>query len=452
MIASRTRMLLPLAAGSGTICKQMTTVTSRMLAHVALALASLNLLAQEQLNKRLWVLQEPDAVVEYDPATFVLRQVQKIPPEIFKSPQDLQMNRKGQMLFLPATVRESDGFVHENFERKFWFWDGASGRFMERPIIKTTTPSAANKLVETAVPRCFLSNDGTHLFWFENRKKTLMTQDLGQDMSVNMTFRAWRTDLSGQQTQEIASQAFPPCKCETAVCSETCPEASYWTPDEGVADFFVMTEWIPGQLGSEYHGSSLYRKADGKWVVNELRGIEKVLDSSSHGSDVALIEAIGDSGCCGWANESNDQTLLMKNGKIVTLFDEFKQFQNQDYDISFFTSNAFLSPGGGLVAFTINATQPSGTEIRLSDSGKNNPVALARIQKTLTELPTVEIVRVEDPGKPATRISRATLVGWINDQEILLVENDQLVAFNLVSGSRRVSRIKVVKPYYVFLR
>ena len=59
---------------------------------------------------------------------------------------------------------------------------------------------------------------------------------------------------------------------------------------------------------------------------------------------------------------------------------------------------------------------------------------------------------MEDPEKPAARISRATLVGWINDREILLVENDQLVAFNIVSSTRRVSRIKVVKPYYVFLR
>src|SRR6266568_9593895 len=442
-------MLLPMAAGSGTM--QMISITSRMLAHAALALASVNLLAQNQHNKRLWVLQEPDAVVEYDPATFAPRQTQKIPPEIFKSPQDLQVNRKGQMLFLPATVRESDGFVHENTEREFWFWDGASGRFMERPITKTTTPSAANKLLETAVPRCFLSTDGTHLFWFENRKKTIMMQDLGQELSVATTFRAWDTDLSGQQRQEIASQAFPPCKCETAVCSETCPEASYWSPDEGVGDLFVTTEWTPGQIGSEYHGSSLYQKADNKWQSSRLPAIEKVLYSSSHGSDVALLEAIGDSGCCGWENESSDQTLLLKNGKAVTLFDEFKQYQNQDYDISFFTSNAFLSPSGGLVAFTINATQPSGTEIRLSDSGKTNPGALVQIQKALTELPAVEVVRVEDPEKPATRISRATLVGWINDQEILLVENDQLVAFNLLSSTRRVSRIKVIKPYYAFL-
>lgn len=71
-----------------------------------------------------------------------------------------------------------------------------------------------------------------------------------------------------------------------------------------------------------------------------------------------------------------------------------------------------------------------GTEIRLSDSGKTNLGALVQIQNALTELPAVEVVRVEDPEKPATKILRATLVGWINDQEILLVENDQLVAPN----------------------
>jgi len=62
------------------------------------------------------------------------------------------------------------------------------------------------------------------------------------------------------------------------------------------------------------------------------------------------------------------------------------------------------------------------------------------------------VVRVEDPEKSAARIPRATLVGWINDEEILLIENDQLVAFNFISSTRRVSRIKVVKPYYAFLR
>ena len=44
------------------------------------------------------------------------------------------------------------------------------------------------------------------------------------------------------------------------------------------------------------------------------------------------------------------------------------------------------------------------------------------------------------------------LVGWINDQEILLVENDFLVALNVASGTRRVSNIKMAKGSHAFLR
>jgi hypothetical protein len=171
----------------------MIALNSSMLAAV-LAFASVSLLAQDQPNKKLWVLREPGAIVEYDAATFAPRQTQKIPPEIFKSPQDLQINQKGQMLFLPGQVRESDGLVHEYTDSKFWFWDGRSGTSKHRPVSSSTTSSGTNKLVETAMPRCFLSTDGTHLFWFENRTKTLMPPDLSLELSVSTTFRAWQTD------------------------------------------------------------------------------------------------------------------------------------------------------------------------------------------------------------------------------------------------------------------
>jgi hypothetical protein len=59
---------------------------------------------------------------------------------------------------------------------------------------------------------------------------------------------------------------------------------------------------------------------------------------------------------------------------------------------------------------------------------------------------------VEDPEKPATGILRATLVGWITDHSRPAESPDQLVAFNLVGSTRRVSRTKVVKPDYAFLR
>ena len=357
------------------------------------------------------------------------------------------------MLFLPSQMRESDGLVHEYTDSRFWFWDGSSGTSMHRPVSRSTTSSGMNKLVETAVPRCFLSTDGTHLFWFENRMKTLMPPDLSVDLSVSTTFRAWQTDLSGGRPEEITSDSLPTCKCETGVCSESCPEIAYWVPEEGVSDFFLATHWIPGQIQSDYQDSFLYRRSAGKWSASKLpAAVEQILDFASDGNGVGLIEAVRDAGCCGWENESDDQALLTKNGKTTLLFDEFNRYQNQDYDVSFFTSTAKLAPNAAFVAFTVAATQNTGTEIRLSDSGKPNPGELAQIQTALAELPEVEVVRVGDSPKPVARIAHAMLVGWINDHEILLVENDFLVAFNVGSGTRRVSNIKMAKESHAFLR
>ena len=318
---------------------------SKTMSKLAVSLLCLSLLANAQSGKRLWVLQEPNGIVEYDPSTFVLRSSHQVPTEIFQSPQDLQINGKGQMLFLPANVREPDGLVHESSNPRVWFWDGSSARFLSRTITNTHVSNGENVLVSSAKPRCFLSANGAHLFWFENRLKTLQTSDMGQDISITTIFHAWQTDLSGEHPEDIATYNFPPCKCETAVCSETCPEASYWLPDNGIDDHFITTNWIPGQIGSTYEASFLYRKSAGRWSEAKLPDpMERVLDSSSDGSGLVLIEAIPDGGCCGWVNGSNDQTLLTRNGRTVVVFDEFQQYQNRDYDVSFFTANAKLSP------------------------------------------------------------------------------------------------------------
>jgi hypothetical protein len=408
-------------------------------------------LASAQTGKRFWVLQEPDGIVEYDPSTFARRSSHQVPAQVFQSPQDLQINGRGQMLFLPAMVREPDGLVHESSNPRVWFWDGASAKFLNRTITDTHVPSGGNVLVSSAKPRCFLAANGAHLFWFENRFKTLQTPDMGQDISINTTFHAWQTDLSGEHPEGIATYTFAPCKCETAVCSETCPEASYWLPDNGIEDHFITTHWIPGQIQSQYQATFLYRKSAGGWVQTKLsHAMEQVLDSSADGSGLMLIEAVADGGCCGWVNESDDQTLLTRNGKSVVLFDEFQQYQNQDYDVSFFTANAKLS--SKLAALTVKATNEPGGEIRLSDAGKANAAELSRIQQALRELPAVEVLRLEDPPQRTALIPHASLVGWVNDQEILLVENGFLVSYNVISGRRRKSEIRVAKESYAFLR
>ena len=398
-------------------------------------------------------MREPNAIVEYNPDTFVLRGSHQIPAEVFQSAQDLQINGKGQMLFLPATVREPDGLVHESSNPRVWFWDGSSAKFLSRTITNTHVPSGGNVLVSSAKPRFFLSANGAHLFWFENRLQTLQTPDMGQDISINTIFHAWQTDLSGEHREEIAAYAFPPCKCETAVCSETCPEADYWLPDNGIDDHFITTHWVPGQVQSEYQASFLYRKSAGGWTETKLpHAMERVLDSSSDGGGLVLIEAIPDGGCCGWVNESDDQALLTRNGKSTVLFDEFQQYQNRDYDVSFFSTNAKLSPHCTLAALTVTATSEPGGEIRLSDAGKTNAAELFRIQHALRELPAVEVLRLEDPPKRTAMIPHARLVGWVNDRELLLVEDGFLVSYNVINGSRRTSEIKVAKESYAFLR
>ena len=419
----------------------------------ALPLLCLSLLGNAQSAKRLWVLQEPNRIAEYDPSKFALRSSHEVPADIFRSPQDLQINGQGQMLFLPATVREPDGLVHESSNPRVWLWDGSSAKYLNRTITNAHVPSSGNVLVSSAKPRCFLSADGARLFWFENRSETLQTPDLGQDISINTVFHAWHTDLSGQHPEDIATYKFAPCQCETAVCSETCPEAMYWLPENGIDDHFIVTNWIPGQIQTEYQASFLYRKSARGWRETQLpHPLEQLLDSSLDSSGLALIEAVPDGGCCGWINASDDQTLLTRNGKTVVLFDEFQQYGNQDYDVSFFSENAKLSPHSLLAALTVTASNEPGQEIRLSDSGKANAAELSRIQQALAELPAVEVLRLDDPPKRTAMIPHARLVGWISDQEILLVENGVLVAYNAASGRRRTSEIKVSKESYVFLR
>jgi hypothetical protein len=420
---------------------------------IAWVIILFSILAEAQTSRRLWVLEQPDRIVEYDPLSFVQRSSHAVSREVFQSPQDLQINHAGQMLFLPSLVRESDGFVHPSDSRTVWSWDGNLARPVERSLTKKATPKGGYVLVESAAPRCALSSEGAHLFWFDNSMKTLQKGDRSIEISNDTTFRAWQTDLMGMNSQELVSHAFGACKCETGVCSETCPEASFWWPDEGIGNFFVMTQWVPGQVGSDYQATFLYREAGGGWSSTKLtHAIEEVLDFGLDDSEPVLLEAVRDAGCCGWVNDSDDQVLLNKGQRSIAVFDEWKQYQNRDYDISFYASMAKLSPNQHFVAMTVEATQKAGDEIRLADQGKENPAELAQIQKTLPEMPKVQIVETEEPVKSIDVIPRATLVGWLNDREVLIIEDGLLVSFNIADHSRRNSQIKVAKQEYAFVR
>src|SRR5208283_2525810 len=151
-------------------------------------------------------------------------------------------------------------------------------------------------------------------------------------------------------------------------------------------------------------------------------------------------------------NESDDQTILHVDGKTITVFDELTAYQNSDYDVSFYTQNGKLSPDLHSVALTIVATAQPNTAIQLAEQGQANPEESQRIRKALLDLPLVEVKALEDSPRRIAFLPHATLVGWIGYKEILVVESHLLVAYNVVSGARRKSSIRVEDSALVFLR
>lgn len=399
-------------------------------------------------GKRLWVLRGPAEMAEYDPATFELKQTVKVPVDLLQSPEKVRVNRVGQILFAwPASLPLADEDVAA--ARKVWLWNGHSAATIDQGVTREVHATGSNQVVTEVAAIPFLSADGGHLFWFANSARRLQRE--GIDLSTVTTWHAWRTDLEGTAREDLATATFPDCRCTTGTCDETCPYGDFWAPEGGADKFFLMTQFVAGQTEPDYKATTRYQEQDGKWAANALpEPLLRVLDASPGGD--MIVEAIPDSGCCGWSNESNDQTLVLSNGKKRTVFDERAQYQNPDYDVSFYTSNARLSPDLGRVAMTIASTAEANKPIQLADQGQANPEESQRIRKALTELPAVEVKSMDDTPRRVAYVTHATLVGWLSDKELLIVEDHALVVYSVGTGARRKSGVRVEDAGKVFLR
>jgi len=415
---------------------------------VAIVLSAMPLIAQ---GKRLWVLHAPGEMTEYDPITLAAKQTVKVPAEGATSPQSLLVNHSGQMLFaapisLPLSEEDLAG------TEKVWFWDGHAAKFLTREVTRSTAATGSNLAISEAAPSPHLSADGTHLFWFANQARRLQRD--GVDLSTKTTWSAWQTDLAGEERTELVSVALPECSCPSGSCEESCPYGETWVSEGGVDKLFLLTQLIANQTQPVYKSTSLYAESAGKWSATTVEPpLRRVLDAPSAG---AILEAVPDTGCCGWSNQSDDQTLLRIHGKTVTIFDERESYKNADYDVSFYSEKGKLSPDLGAVALTIVATAQPNKPIQLAEQGQANPEESQRIRKSLTDLPAVEVKSVDaKEGSSSRRIAflpHATLVGWISEKELLVVEDKVLVVCDVAKGTRRKSGLRVVDAAHVFLR
>jgi hypothetical protein len=399
-------------------------------------------------GKRLWVLRSSGELAEYDPATFAAKPTVKLPAGAAQSPQSISVNRLGQILFAPAvSLPLADEDVSS--AHKIWFWDGHAAATIDQGVKRETAKTGSNQALTEIAPVPYLAADGGHLFWFANRSRRLQRDDL--DLSVTTTWQAWRTDGSSEGHDDLTSVKLPECDCPTGTCEESCPEGEVWAPVEGVEKFFLMTQIVAGKTGPVYKASTRFQEDGGKWTATAMaEPLQRVLDAASDGS--VIVEAIPDTSCCGSSNQSDDQTLVLKSGKKIMVFDEFATYKNPDYDVSFYTSNARLSPDLGAVAMTITATAQGNKAIQLSEEGQASPEESKQIHKGLAELPAVEVKSTEDSPRRTAFVPHAVLVGWISEKELLMVEDHLLVAYNVGTGARRKSSVRVEDAARVFLR
>jgi hypothetical protein len=403
-------------------------------------------------HRRLWVLRAPGEAMEYNPATFAAMQTVKVPAEAVSSPQKFSVNRLGQMLFAaPATLPLAEGDLAA--EGKVWFWDGHVAITLPLGGTRSTAATGSNLAITESAAAPALSEDGKRFYWFANQARRLQRD--GVDLSTKTTWSIWQTDLAGGARQDLASVSLPDCSCPTGGCEESCPYGVPWVPDDGIGKFFLLSQVVATQDQSIYKASSVCEESAGKWSARPLDPpLRQVLDAAN---PEEILEAVPDTGCCGWANQSDDQTLLRLDGQSPTAFDERSEYKNPDYDVSFYTQNGKLSPDRMMVALTVVATAKANAPIQLAQDGQANPEESQHIRKALLDLPAVVVKTIEAKSGDGSllRIAflpHATLAGWISDKEILIVEGNLLVAYDVASGERRKSSIHVENTGHVFLR
>jgi hypothetical protein len=410
----------------------------------------LPLAAQE---KRLWVLHPPDEMTEYDVKTLASIQNIKIPAQALTAPQDLSVNHLGQMLFVPpvSLPLDEDDVASAG---KIWFWDGRRAMTIDRLLKRETGKTGSNSAIDESLPSPYLSQDGTHLYWFANQAHRLQRDEV--DLSTKNDWRAWQTDLAGEHQQNLASQSLPDCPCPTGSCEDSCPYAQVWVPDEGASVFFLLSviQSAAGKDTPNFKSTSLYEENSGGWNATPIEApLRRILDAPNA---TTVLEAIPDTGCCGWANQSDDQTIVHFHGKPQTVFDERGEYKNPDHDVSFYTENGELSPDLDAVALTMVATSKPNQPIQLSEQGQSDPEESGRIRKALVDLPAVEIKKIDvNNAQPPTQVEflpHATLVGWLTDKEVLIVEDHLLLSYNIETKTHRKSTIQVRDAVHVFLR
>jgi hypothetical protein len=333
-----------------------------------------------------------------------------------------------------------------------WLWDGSRARTLPVVPPQEADSAAFSRPGLAPVRQWFLGDDDNSLFVVEGMTREADAATLD---TLETPLRMRETDLSQRPRVDVFERTVRPCRQPMRLVADTepCPDPEVWAPGGVIRGCAVLTHWeqtrqshdedLPEAAG---HRTRYLRTTQG-WRATELDqtwGDEPLLEISADGS--RWVKAQTDDGCCGWSNDSSDQTFFGDADTTGIVFDEWSAFGNKDYDVSFFTADARIAPNGRRVALSVHATEAPGADIRLSADGRADSHELDSIRASLANLPMVEIVQPGPRPAEILHLPHSELIGWASDSEVLVVENGHIVAVDVLTQERRRSGILVRTP------
>lgn len=401
-------------------------------------------------GKRLFVLDETTGVInEYDIGDFRVKQTIVIPKDLYFW-NKTKINKSGHVLcYNEETHSDRKAVVGE-----LWYWDGEKEYRAEISGRLNCFP-ADGCIVRDRFSGPYLDAKETVFYWAIDRVTGFRQEPSGVGDYfidyVTIQVELYRSYFQDDELVEelIAKIPFGECECATGACSETCPESRIVIPKEGIEDFIEIEHFVQGQLHSSIEGHTYLEKKGSKWIETS---VNKKLEKP-------FVQIVDDKGCCGWINISSDSLSVIDAEKQKIIYDEWEQFDNRNYDISFYPRDAELSPDLEKIAYTIVPDEQAIADYErtgrfiTTNRGKEDLDELERIKNLLNDLPMVEVKSIaSETGEALVELKKAEFVGWIDNKRLLLSKDGKLSMFDISTQRLVESPISVKSIEQVFLR
>ncbi len=389
--------------------------------------------AQAVPNATLWVVQPPGEIVAFDVTRFERVGGIRLPVQIYHDPNKLAINGVGQIM---AALDE----------QRLWLWDGRTARVL--PIETSVNANRDSRRIASKPAQWLLGDDGNSLVVLESVVKDSSRPSAGAESLIVVR----ETSLEQEPRDTIASWRLRYYECRTsqvADFTEPCPDPRLYAPGGIVRGSLAVMWWerdstLWHEEGTPALGgcniSRLVRQASDWRELTDWSNGELPLDLAANG---ACLFVDRDGGCCGWINESSDLVICSTPETSLVVFDEWRRFENADYDVSFMATSARLSPDNRRVAMTIVGTSSAIEGMRLSADGQADSVKLAGIQRALATLPIAMVTRLSEPGEVPFELPNTEVVGWTSERELIVVQDRELVAVDVVTRRTRSTGIRV---------